>query len=894
MVYPVRRASARRWAVLAAVAGILTAAEPVSARNPIRQSFFNAYPSAVGSRLDDLPSIQGHCGQCHYQFTGAGPRNPFGTRLEQVLPEFPNNDNGRQRALHSIENEDSDGDGFSQLIEITDLADYANTPTFPGLDPTNVSQVSGVDLDDILPYLVPSGADTQLPVVTVLSPNGGEVWTGGTQQAVTWVATDDMGISGVDLFYRDAPSAPWTMIARNLPNSGSAVWFVHNTPTPTARVRVLARDVAGNPGEDASNEDFSILSEPGGIVPTTLRDFHQPGTQPFDAGSFQDHGACSGCHGGYDPAVEPAFTWAGSMMAQAMRDPLFIASLTIAEQDATSSGDLCLRCHTPFGWMSGRSNPTDGSQLNTLDRDGVSCDFCHRLVDPIYKPGISPSQDQAVLSALLEVPSSYSNGQYVVDPELRRRGPFSDPVSPHPFLYSPFHRTSEFCGTCHDVSNPAFDRTGPSDYAPGPLDSGADSIDSQVLFPVERTYSEWAHSSFPSGVYAPEFAGNLPGGVVRTCQDCHLRDVSGRGCNDPAAPLRPDLPLHDMTGGNSWMPGIIDQVFPGEVDPAALQAGSDRAVSLLRKAALLELTVATQADSVRADAVITNRSGHKLPTGYPEGRRMWLQLTAYDGADRPVYVSGAYDPVTGTLSHDDDLSIYEAELGISPGLAQAIGMTAGPSFHFVLNDSVYKDTRIPPLGFTNASFAAFGGTPVDPEHPGQRYADGQNWDARSYALPSETRKVIATLFYQTTSREYVTFLRDENGTDGAGQLMFDLWEGNGKAAPVAMIADTAWIDLSSIGENRPGSRSRLDMSANPFGNTLSLRLRLPAACEVDLEVYDLQGRRVHAREYGRMAGTLPLAWDGRDDQGREVESGIYWIRLRAGEDVFVRRAVRLR
>jgi hypothetical protein len=35
--------------------------------------------------------------------------------------------------------------------------------------------------------------------------------------------------------------------------------------------------------------------------------------------------------------------------------------MAIANQDARSSGDLCIRCHSPFGWMEGRSNPTDGS-----------------------------------------------------------------------------------------------------------------------------------------------------------------------------------------------------------------------------------------------------------------------------------------------------------------------------------------------------------------------------------------------------------------------------------------------------------------------------------------------------------------------------------------------------
>jgi hypothetical protein len=373
-----------------------------------------------------------------------------------------------------------------------------------------------------------------------------------------------------------------------------------------------------------------------------------------------------------------------------------------------------------------------------------------------------------------------------------------------------------------------------------------------------------------------------------------MRDVAGRGCNDPAAPVRPNLPLHDMTGGNSWMPTILSQIFPGEVDPAALAAASSRAVSLLQKAALLDLVVTAEADSYRAEVTITNRSGHKLPTGYPEGRRMWLNLVAYDATDQPIYTSGDYDPATGTLQHDTDLAIYEVELGISPGLAHAIGETSGSSFHFVLNDSVYKDTRIPPLGFTNASYATFGGVPVDPAHPGERYADGQHWDDPIYGLPSGTRKVISTLYYQTTSKEYITFLRDENQTDNSGQTMYDLWANNGRAAPVAMIADTMLVAPSAVTEDVRASGPRLEIGANPFGKKLSLRLFLPSACRVDLEVYDIQGRMVRNEGYGSRSGAQQLTWDGRDDHGAEVGSGIYWIRLRAGDEAFTRRVVRIR
>ena len=82
----------------------------------------------------------------------------------------------------------------------------------------------------------------------------------------------------------------------------------------------------------------------------------------------------------------------------------------IANQDAPDSGDLCLRCHTPGGWMEGRSLDTSGAMLNAKDRQGVQCDFCHRAVDYDYVPGVSPAQDVDVLAEMADAVSADYRG----------------------------------------------------------------------------------------------------------------------------------------------------------------------------------------------------------------------------------------------------------------------------------------------------------------------------------------------------------------------------------------------------------------------------------------------------------------------------------------------------
>jgi hypothetical protein len=171
---------------------------------------------------------------------------------------------------------------------------------------------------------------------------------------------------------------------------------------------------------------------------------------------------------------------------------------------------------------------------------------------------------------------------------------------------------------------------------------------------------------------------------------------------------------------------------------------------------------------------------------------MWLHVRAFDEDRNVVFESGryifgearleGYGSTFGDPDYDPNLHVWEANHGISPGLAVTLGILPGPSHHLTLVDTIDFDNRIPPRGFTNAGFEAFnGGKPV-----GQAYADGQYWDDVVYPVGSSAVQAEVALYYQTTTREYVEFLRDENVTNSAGPIMFDLWDQNGRSAPVAM------------------------------------------------------------------------------------------------------------
>jgi hypothetical protein len=100
--------------------------------------------------------------------------------------------------------------------------------------------------------------DATAPTVSVTTPNGGESWIVGTPHGVTWTATDNVGVTAVDIDYSADGGASWISVATGEANDGIYGWMVPNSPTTQALVRVKARDAAGNVGSDAGNTVFTI------------------------------------------------------------------------------------------------------------------------------------------------------------------------------------------------------------------------------------------------------------------------------------------------------------------------------------------------------------------------------------------------------------------------------------------------------------------------------------------------------------------------------------------------------------------------------------------------------------------------------------------------------------
>ena len=116
-------------------------------------------------------------------------------------------------------------------------------------------------------FTISDGTD---PVVTVISPNGGENWWVDSFFDIMWDATDNVGVTSVDILLSTDGGATYpTTIATGEANDGIYSWQVDVAPTTQARVKVVAYDAETNSGEDTSDGNFTISDGTDPVVTVT-------------------------------------------------------------------------------------------------------------------------------------------------------------------------------------------------------------------------------------------------------------------------------------------------------------------------------------------------------------------------------------------------------------------------------------------------------------------------------------------------------------------------------------------------------------------------------------------------------------------------------------------------
>lgn len=415
---------------------------------------------------------------------------------------------------------------------------------------------------------------------------------------------------------------------------------------------------------------------------------------------------CVACHnnlitpGGEDVSI--GASWRSTMMANSARDPYWQASVRreIIEHPMHSAAiqDECSECHMPMATQITRAgggkgevfahlpfNKDNGTEIQKLAADSVSCTVCHQISDE-----------------RLGTRESF-NGEFVMKPTPKDGarvifGPFQVDAGRKTIMRSvtgfvqakaSHIQQSELCATCHTLYTQAF---GPKGEVIGSL-------------PEQMNYQEWRHSSFSQGDDA------------RSCQSCHMPAVPGQmRASSVFGDFRDDMRRHLFVGGNFLMVRMLNryrtdlgvQALPSEMEATARatirQLEQDTAtVSIART----ELAGGT----LNVDVDVKNLTGHKFPTGYPS-RRTWLHVTVRDRQGRAVFESGAvtpagliqgndsdadatkYEPHYEQITAADQVQIYEPIMG---------DVNNVPTTGLLTATQYLKDNRLLPKGFDKAT-----------------------------------------------------------------------------------------------------------------------------------------------------------------------------------------------
>lgn len=313
-------------------------------------------------------------------------------------------------------------------------------------------------------------------------------------------------------------------------------------------------------------------------------------------------------------------------------------------------------------------------------------------------------------------------------------------------------------------------------------------------------------------------------------------------------------------------------------------------------------------------------------------RERWLESVAPevwpDSEDWWISTHQSYQPVHDPRLRDRRLYLIGFDrLALGPaGLAIAAENGLGADWPFVEGDAF---TAQPTLGDNAAARGESGADPVGrgylasgeqftwpPERPGESrgYAATGRLRSRPFVLQGTTMSLLVggTAGIEST---YVALRRLKDGEilfreTGRDVTRMDqrVWtiaelKGTEVEIEIADLDPQGRINVDEIVEHEGAAGTvpaHLAAGApNPFHDSITLRVIPPSLPQAPLEIaiHDVLGRRVRTLPLparGAGGGVQAIVWDGRNDAGDQVASGVYFARLMASGQESVLRLVRTR
>ncbi len=279
---------------------------------------------------------------------------------------------------------------------------------------------------------------------------------------------------------------------------------------------------------------------------------------------------------------------------------------------------------------------------------------------------------------------------------------------------------------------------------------------------------------------------------------------------------------HDLVGANRFMLELLREEYGdnglAEVASIYFDLNIERMDEFLATAASLDVQAPESFDVGEGfgdlQVTVTNNTGHKLPSGYSEGRVMWVEVTGRYGDD-VLFSSGAWTPEDG-IQADAQLRTYE-------GVAE--DYSDGTQFHLLRNNHWVEDTRIPPLGAQPN---------IETDPVGDRYVlqpdnTWPNFDVVTYAFPGvdgiadltpddagdDFLEVTVRVRYLINTPEYIGFLEANAGE--AGTHVAGLFDEMGGSTPTTLAEQQLQVPLSGLDGTIEGSSSSGGDSSSETG-----------------------------------------------------------------------------
>ena len=103
------------------------------------------------------------------------------------------------------------------------------------------------------------------------------------------------------------------------------------------------------------------------------------------------------------------------------------------------------------------------------------------------------------------------------------------------------------------------------------------------------------------------------------------------------------------------------------------------------------------------------------------------------------------------------------------------------------------------------------------------------------------------------------------------------------AADIVNITITISDVLSTISENTPEKLDIRHAHPNPFNNSVFISFEMPNSKNVNLLIFDMKGRNIRQMYLGVLGiGFHEILWDGKNNLGNDLSSGIYMAVLEVG------------